>query len=70
LIPQIKKIIPSQIHIIDSGEAVARQTQNILNEKVGVSTIKNREPLFYSNSDPKVLSEILKNKYKVIEKDF
>ena len=70
LIPQIKKIIPSQIHIIDSGEAVARQTQNILNEKVGLSTIKNREPLFYSNSDPKVLSEILGNKYKVIEKDF
>ena len=27
LIPQIKKIIPSQIKIIDSGEAVAKQTQ-------------------------------------------
>ncbi len=70
LIPQIKKILPTHIHIIDSGEAVAKQTQNILNEKVGFSTIKNRKPIFYSNSDPKVLSEILGNKYDVIEKDF
>ena len=30
LIPQIKKIIPDNIHIIDSGEAAAKQTQNIL----------------------------------------
>jgi len=70
LIPQIKKILPEHIHIIDSGEAVARQTQNVLKEKVGLSNIKNREPLFYTNSDPKVLSEILGNKYEVIEKDF
>jgi glutamate racemase len=27
LIPQIKKILPSHIKIIDSGEAVARQTK-------------------------------------------
>lgn len=70
LIPQIKKILPSHIQIIDSGEAVARQTQNVLKEKVGLSNIKNRKPQFYTNSDPKVLSEILGNKYEVIEKDF
>ena len=70
LIPQIKKILPEHIHIIDSGEAVARQTQNVLKEKVGLSNIKNGEPLFYTNSDPKVLSEILGNKYEGIEKDF
>ena len=70
LIPQIKKILPTHIHIIDSGEAVARQTQNVLNEKVGFSSIKNNQPVFYTNSNPKVLSEILGNKYEVIEKDF
>ena len=70
LIPQIKKILPPNIQIIDSGEAVARQTQNVLKEKVGLSNLKNRELLFYTNSDPKVLSEILRNKYKVIKKDF
>jgi len=70
LIPQIKKILPAHIQIIDSGEAVARQTQNVLKEKVGLSNLKNREPQFYTNSNPKVLSEILGNKYEVIEKDF
>lgn len=70
LIPQIKKILPESIHIIDSGEAVARQTQFILAEKVGFSEGKNAEPVFYTNSESKVLSEILENKYQVIEKDF
>lgn len=70
LIPQIKKILPPHIHIIDSGEAVAKQTQNILREKVGFSSAKKEEPIFYTNINPKVLSEILENKYNVIEKDF
>ena len=70
LIPQIKKILPTHIQIIDSGEAVARQTQKVLLEKVGFSNLKNSPPLFYTNSDPKVLSEILRNQYEVIEKDF
>lgn len=70
LIPQIKKIIPDNIYIIDSGEAVAKQTRNILKEKVGFSITKKKEPVFYSNTNPKVLSEILENKYVVIEKDF
>lgn len=70
LIPQIKKILPAHIQIIDSGEAVARQTQNVLKEKVGFSSSKNNQPVFYTNADPKVLSEILRNQYEVIEKDF
>lgn len=70
LIPQIKKILPKHIHIIDSGEAVAKQTQNMLREKVGFSNLENTEPVFYTNFNPKVLSEILKNKYTVIKKDF
>lgn len=70
LIPQIKKILPSHIQIIDSGEAVAKQTQNILKEKVGFSTTEKNEPIFYTNADPKVLSEILGNKYTVEKRDF
>lgn len=70
LIPQIKKILPDNIQIIDSGEAVARQTFAILKEKVGFSNLNENEPAFYTNSNPKVLSDILENKYKVIEKDF
>lgn len=70
LIPQIKKILPEHIQIIDSGEAVAKQTQNILREKVGFSTAKSSNPIFYTNTNPKVLSEILENKYPVEQKDF
>ena len=70
LIPQIKNILPAHIQIIDSGEAVAKQVKNVLKEKVGFSTIEKNEPLFYTNSNPKVLSEILENKYTIIEKDF
>ena len=70
LIPQIKKIIPENIHIIDSGEAVAKQTQNILREKVGFSLAKKNDPIFYTNTNAMVLTDILENKYEVIEKDF
>jgi glutamate racemase len=70
LIPQIKKILPDHIQIIDSGEAVAKQTKNVLQENIGLSESQNNEPVFFTNSDPKVLSEILENKYKVTQMDF
>lgn len=70
LIPQIKKILPEHIQIIDSGEAVARQTQNILRETVGFSDAEKSDPVFYVNSNSSVLKSILDHKYPVIEKDF
>ena len=70
LIPQIKKILPDYIQIIDSGEAVAKQTRNILRDKVGFSSAENSKPVFYTNTNPKVLTEILENKYPVEEIDF
>jgi glutamate racemase len=70
LIPQIKKILPKHIRIIDSGEAVARQTKNILSEKDLLNEQKNSNQIFYTNFNPTVLKSILKNKYSVIEKDF
>lgn len=70
LIPQIKKILPDHIQIIDSGRAVAKQTLNILKEQVGLSSTTSNEAIFYTNTDPKVLQGILENKFLVIEKDF
>jgi glutamate racemase len=71
LIPQIKKIIPEHIKIIDSGEAVARQTQHILKEKIGFTSSSERSnPIFYTNTNPKVLSGILGNHYPVLQNDF
>lgn len=70
LIPQIKKIIPKHIKIIDSGEAVARQTKNILLEMDLLNEQKKSSQIFYTNYNPMVLKSILKSKYQVIEKDF
>ncbi|HMI06464.1 MAG TPA: glutamate racemase [Flavobacterium sp.] len=70
LIPQIEKILPSHIKIIDSGEAVARQTQKVLQEKVGFRAGGKSSFAFYTNSDSEVLSEILENKYAVVRRDF
>ena len=70
LIPQLKKILPSNIKIIDSGEAVARQTLNVLNAKSGLHKEGKSKNIFYSNGNPKVLEAILNHQYKVAFKDF
>jgi glutamate racemase len=60
LIPQIKEILGSTIKIIDSGEAVAKQTKAILkkHELLSTSSEKSTHQL-YTNTQTKVLSEIL-----------
>jgi len=71
LIPQIKKILPDHIKIIDSGEAVARQTKKVVVETVGENKNNtNGTIVFYSNANPKVLSDILQNQFQVMYKDF
>ena len=71
LIPQIQKIIPNKIKIIDSGEAVARQTKNILNEKVGFRTLENpSKQIFSTNANPKVLKNIVGEQFHVSQIDF
>ncbi|MHB1195763.1 MAG: glutamate racemase [Lutibacter sp.] len=60
LIPQIKKIIGENITIIDSGEAVAKQTKAILEKHNLLSTTTTKSlHQFYTNSETKVLKEIL-----------
>jgi glutamate racemase len=70
LIPQIRMILPAHIQIIDSGEAVAKQTQKVLREIVGFATENRSIPIFYTNTNPKVLNEILEGKYKVEYQNF
>lgn len=70
LIPQIKEILPAHIKIIDSGEAVAKQTQKLLEEKIGLNDSKNSTSIFYTNTNSDVLKDILENKFTVIQKDF
>lgn len=66
LIPQIQKIIGSKITIIDSGEAVAKQTKNILQANSLLScSVSNGKHQFYINKNKEVLAAILKNEQNV-----
>lgn len=59
LIPVIKDIVPSNVQIIDSGEAVARQTKNIL-EKLNIAAPGQvSKHQFYSNTNSKSLEYFL-----------
>lgn len=62
LIPQIQKIIGTNITIIDSGEAVAKQTKRVLEEKnlLNIQNLKTSN-LFYTNLTTKVLKFVLGN---------
>lgn len=71
LIPEIKKIIPDSIKIIDSGLAVAKQTKSILEQHQIVNTQNTKgTTVFYSNSDAAVLKSILGFNKNVLELDF
>ena len=63
LIPQIKKIVPDKVTIIDSGEAVARQTKNILrqNNLLNPNTLDAPIHEIYSNSDVSTLKNLIKD---------
>lgn len=61
LIPIIKTIIPPYIQIIDSGEAVAKQTKNILMQNNLLSEHKSATSnTFYTNGNLKLLQRFLK----------
>ena len=71
LIPQIKNIIPSHIKIIDSGEAVAKQTKKILEQHYLLNNSNEKSSqIFYTNSEPEVLEKILNYSEKVVFKNF
>ena len=71
LIPEIKKLIPSRIQIIDSGEAVALQTKNLLLSKIGIrKTDVASKQIFYTNGNQAVLKAILGDQIHVFEQDF
>lgn len=71
LLPQLLELLPKHIKIIDSGEAVAKQTLSILKQNDLVNS-SNREPniKFYSNANPEVMASLLGNRYEVLSLDF
>ncbi|MCB0402811.1 MAG: glutamate racemase [Flavobacteriales bacterium] len=60
LIPIIREIIPDSIQVIDSGEAVARQTKNVLIERHILHTSDHHpRRSFFTNGDEKILAGFL-----------
>ena len=67
LIPLIKDLLPDHITIIDSGEAVARQTKNILDQHGLLrNDHSNTVHQFYCNDKTVVLNELLKDHSNIL----
>lgn len=62
IIPQLRRILPENVNIIDSGEAVARQTKIVL-QSLNLLREENTKPnlQFYTNAEITTLSFLLKN---------
>ena len=61
LLPILKELLPSQVSIIDSGEAVARQTKAILEQKKIIRTeiTQPAKHYIYSNGTIDILEDII-----------
>ena len=60
LIPQLLNILPSNVNIIDSGEAVAKQTKTVLGQhNLLNSNAQKPKHLFYSNSETEILASLI-----------
>lgn len=71
LMPLLINLLPKHVKIIDSGEAVARQTKAVL-EKNNLLNSDNilANNLFYTNSETEVLHSLLGTKYPIEYLDF
>lgn len=74
IIPALKKILPEHVEIIDSGEAVAKQTKTVL-QSLNLLREENTNPnlQFFTNAEPDTLKFLLRNyteKISVEKMDF
>ncbi len=71
LVPQLVELLPKHVKIIDSSEAVARQTKTVLvNNELLCARKSNPKIQFFSNADPQVLSSLLGEKFEATYLDF
>ncbi len=66
LMPLLLEILPKHVKIIDSGEAVARQTKAVLEKHklLNTETTKAKHQ-FFTNGNTKVMSDLLGGSFKV-----
>ena len=74
LIPLLRELLPSNVVIIDSGEAVALQTQAVLKRADLLNPFKEKPRLtFWTNADPSALIQLMlahEGKITIGRKDF
>lgn len=71
LIPILKKILPENVNIIDSGLAVARQTKAVLKKENILNTSNKKATVdLFSNGNVNVLNSLLNNQFNTTTLDF
>ena len=71
LMPLLIDLLPDHVKIIDSGEAVARQTKAVLEKKNLLNTeTRLANNLFYTNGSTEVMCSLIGNNYSVDYLDF
>lgn len=59
LIPNLKRLLPDSVTIIDSGQAVAKQTRLVLNSFDLLSHTPQKPPEFFTNGNPEILRNLI-----------
>jgi glutamate racemase len=71
LMPLLVELLPDHVKIIDSGEAVARQTKAVLEKHDLLNNqIKKGKHQFFTNGSPEVMQALLEHKFEVKRLDF
>ncbi|WP_298549987.1 glutamate racemase [uncultured Algibacter sp.] len=71
LIPMLLELLPKHVKIIDSGEAVARQTKAVLERYDMLNTLSIKaKPQFYTNGAIEVITSLLGENFDVDYLDF
>lgn len=73
LIPSIKRIVGNDVQIIDSGEAVARQTKAVLTKNNLLANHEKTKHVLYTNGDKSVLESLIQSvssDKEIIKKNF
>ncbi|MGB5418309.1 glutamate racemase, partial [Algibacter sp.] len=71
LMPMLLELLPKHVKIIDSGEAVARQTKIVLEKYDLLNTQPGKaKSQFFTNGNPEVMKSLLGDKFDVDYLDF
>lgn len=71
LIPVLQEMLPEHVKIIDSGEAVARQTKAILEKSDSLNKVSRIEKsVFYTNADIAILKHFLSDIERTTELNY